>query len=39
MFAPNSEQCALITPAKRGNGNKRKENSKTTAHPQVLKPR
>ncbi len=29
VFAPNSKHRALITPAKRGKGNKRQENSKT----------
>ncbi len=29
VFAPNSKHRALITPAKRGQGNKRQENRKT----------
>ena len=29
VFAPNSKHRALVTPAKRGKGNKRQENSKT----------
>ena len=29
VFAPNSKHRALVTPAKRGKGNKRQENSKS----------
>ena len=29
VFAPNSKHGALVTPSKRGKGNKRQENSKT----------
>ena len=41
VFTPNSNYRALVTPAKRGKGNKRQENRKTdeTAQPQNVTPR